>query len=73
MAGRDIRQILIETQGLPSPRDRKAMFSKEINPLGGGAAVEFGFVKLRPDFWRDDDDINDNGLGVHDARIRCRY
>jgi mannosyltransferase OCH1-like enzyme len=30
-----------------------AMFSKEVNVRGGGTSVEFGYVKLHPDFWED--------------------
>jgi hypothetical protein len=68
----DIRQILIETHGIPSPdsgnewhhapmnvsdffdaftENNFAMFSKETNMHGEGTGIEFGFVKLHPDFW----------------------
>jgi hypothetical protein len=70
----DIRQVLIETHGVPSPVEGNkwhhapmqvadlfdtfrannfAMFSKEVNVHGYGNCVEFSYIKLHPDFWRD--------------------
>lgn len=58
----DIRQILIETHSLPQNKslglkffdafiqNHFAMFSKEVNPWGGGQHVEFSYIKLHPDF-----------------------
>jgi hypothetical protein len=71
----DIRQILIETHGVPSPvsgnsyhhkpmqvadyydsftANNFAMFSKEIDVHSRGNCIEFGFIKLHPDFWGPD-------------------
>jgi Methyltransferase domain len=62
----DIRQLLIETHGIPTdlgvePSDffddiekaGFAMFSKEpnIHPANGGKCVEWGYVKLRKEFF----------------------
>lgn len=58
----DIRQILIETHSLPKQkgsglrffdsftRQNFLMFSKEVNPWGGGGCLEFSYIKLHPDF-----------------------
>jgi hypothetical protein len=32
-----------------------AMFSKEVNVYGNGSFIEFGYVKLRPEFWESGD------------------
>jgi Methyltransferase domain len=64
----DIRQILVETHGLPpqsevvSPLDYFdafaqggfALFSKEVNiyPGANNRCVEWSYVRLHPDFWR---------------------
>lgn len=60
--GLDIRQILIETHALPENKslglqffdsfvqNNFVMFSKEVNPWGGGQYVEFSYIKLHPDF-----------------------
>ena len=61
--GRKVRQVLIETHGYPNAtetlgdffpafqKNHFALFSKEINVLAYGYAVEFSFIKLHPDFW----------------------
>jgi Methyltransferase domain len=60
----DIRQVLIETHWLPNPEtlssffaafrnNNFAMFSKEPNLITSGNCMEYGFVKLHPDFWHD--------------------
>lgn len=58
----DIRQILIETHSLPENKtlglkffdsfiqNNYLMFSKEVNPWGGGQYVEYSYIKLHPDF-----------------------
>jgi hypothetical protein len=57
-----IRQVLVETHKLPKnktmgldffdsfERNNLLMYSKEVNPWGGGDSLEFSFVKLHPDF-----------------------
>jgi len=58
---RDVRQILIETHGVPQgaleffesfKTNNFALFSKELTAYGNGLCVEFSFVKLHPDFWK---------------------
>jgi hypothetical protein len=60
--GHDIRQILVETHSLPQNKSQGLaffdafvknnffMFSKEVNPWGGGRYLEFSYIKLHPDF-----------------------
>jgi Methyltransferase domain len=57
-----IRQVLVETHKLPKnktmgldffdsfERNNLLMYSKEVNPWGGGDSLEFSFLKLHPDF-----------------------
>lgn len=59
----DIRQVLVETHTLPKNKTQGLqyfdsfvqnnyfMFSKEVNPWGGGACLEFSYIKLHPDFY----------------------
>ncbi len=61
----DIRQILIETHSLPQNKslglnffdaflqNHFVMFSKEVNPWGGGECVEFSYIKLQSNFFKD--------------------
>jgi len=57
----DIRQILVETHNAPMPEAKNfffdlhdagfVIFSKEANYQNGAGGVEFGFLKLRTDFF----------------------
>lgn len=63
--GLGIRQILIETHSLPANKSLGlhffdsfiqhdyVLYSKEVNPWGGGQYVEFSYLKLHPDFLGD--------------------
>ena len=65
LGGVDIRQILVETHNAPMPEAKKffyelhdagyVIFSKEANYQNAAGAVEYGFVKLLPDFFRFND------------------
>ena len=65
LKGVDIRQILVETHNAPMPEAKKffyelhdagfVIFSKEANYQNAAGAVEYGFVKLLPDFFRFND------------------
>ena len=60
----DVRQVLIETHKLPKnqtlgmsyfdsfAKNNLIMYSKEVNPWGGGDCLEFSYVKLHPNFLR---------------------
>lgn len=71
----NIRQIIVEVHGLPSPdgpnewhhaaqnatdmfealhNNGYALYFKEPNVYSGGNCVELGYIKLRSDFWQDD-------------------
>ena len=57
----DIRQILVETHNVPYPMAPNfftslhdagyVIFSKEVNYIMGGRAVEYAFLKLSTDFF----------------------
>jgi len=59
----ELKQILVETHNAPMPHARNfffglhdagyVIFSKEANYQNGGGGVEFGFLKLSPDFFID--------------------
>eukprot|EP00934_Nitzschia_sp_Nitz4_P009000 Nitzschia sp. Nitz4//scaffold51_size120721//61613//62572//NITZ4_003731-RA/size120721-processed-gene-0.126-mRNA-1//1//CDS//3329553874//8990//frame0 len=63
--GLDIRQVLVETHSLPENKSQGLAFfnsflnnnfilySKEVNPWGGGQYVEFSYLRMHPDFLGD--------------------
>jgi hypothetical protein len=60
----ELKQILVETHNAPMPLARDfffnlhdagyVIFSKEANFQNSGCGVEFGFLRLSPDFFLDD-------------------
>jgi hypothetical protein len=72
LAAGNLRQILVETHNAPLPNARDffyelhdagyVIYSKEGNLQNGGGGVEFGFLKLRSDFFVNGTTYKERGL-----------